>query len=361
MPKWNPEKPYNSLPLLPPAEEIESREVWKACTEARAALASVKQAGRLLPNPGILLNTIPILEAQASSEIENIVTTTDKLFLYADHQEKADKETQEALRYRTALSEGVELLKKKPLCTQTAVHMCRIIKGVDLNIRNTPGTKLINDNTGKVVYTPPEGETLLRDKLLNWEQYIHANDGIDPLIKMAVLHYQFEAIHPFTDGNGRTGRVLNLLFLLQAGLLVDPILYLSGFISRHKVEYYNGLMRVTAKRDWKNWILFILKGIYETSLWTTRLVEAINKLIQECAKKVRKERPNIYSKELIEAIFIQPYCSINDLIELDIAKRETASHYLQALCELEILKEIKFGRGKVFINKQLVRLMKSSL
>ena len=361
MSNWKADKPHNNLPLLPPKEEVEAREVWKACVEARAAIAGVKQACGLLPNPGILINTIPLLEAQASSEIENIVTTTDKLFLYANTQEKADKETQEALRYRAALYTGIKLLKKKPFCVQTAIDICREIKGIDLNIRKTPGTKLINDSTGKVIYTPPEGEELLRELLSNWERYAHAKDDVDPLIKMAVLHYQFEAIHPFIDGNGRTGRVLNLLYLIEVGLLNEPILYLSGYINRNRTKYYEGLIGVTAKGNWTGWISFILQGIQETAEWTTSLVESINKLIQSNAKKVRKEKPNIYSKELIEAIFVQPYCRINDLIALDIAKRETASNYLKALCDLHLLKEIQFGREKVFINSQLISLMKSSL
>ena len=217
---FEPTKPYNTLPSLPPQAEIESRAVLKACIEARAALAELKQAGALIPNQAVLINSIPLLEAQASSEIENIVTTTDRLFQFADDREAlADPATKEALRYRTALREGFESLAKHPLSTRTAVEICCTIKGVDMDVRRTPGTALVNERSGELIYTPPEGEALIRDKLANWEQFLHEAEDIDPLVRMAIGHYQFEAIHPFTDGNGRTGRVLNLLYLVDKGLL----------------------------------------------------------------------------------------------------------------------------------------------
>ena len=202
---WRPELPHNHLPALPPARELESRAVLKACIEARAALAELKQAAELIPNQAMLINTIPLLEAKDSSEIENILTTTDQLFQHAQGQDNADPATKEALRYRTALQLGYPSLKDWPLCTATAVNVCRTLKGVDKDIRRTPGTQLINDRLGEVLYTPPEGEARLRDMLANWERSLHNQTEPDPLIRMAVGHYQFEAIHPFTDGNGRTG------------------------------------------------------------------------------------------------------------------------------------------------------------
>jgi Fic family protein len=202
---FDPKKPYNELPSLPPRVDIESKAILKACIEARSALGGLKIAGDLIPNQGVLINTIPLLEAQASSEIENIVTTTDRLFQYAnDVDGGADSATKEALRYRTALYSGYQHLSERPLTTATAVEVCRTIKGIDLDIRKTPGTALINDATGEVIYTPPEGEALLREKLSDWEKFIHEAEEFDPLIRMAVMHYQFEAIHPFNDGNGRT-------------------------------------------------------------------------------------------------------------------------------------------------------------
>ena len=246
---WRPELPHNQLPTLPPARELESHAVLKACIEARAALAELKQAAELIPNQAMLINTIPLLEAKDSSEIENIVTTTDQLFQYAQSpaqgQDNADPATKEALRYRTALHRGYQSLKDRPLCTATAVDVCRTLKGVDMDIRRTPGTQLINDRTGEVIYTPPEGEARLRDMLANWERFLHNQTELDPLIRMAVGHYQFEAIHPFTDGNGRTGRVLNILYLIQEELLNLPILYLSRHVIAHKADYYHLLLSVT--------------------------------------------------------------------------------------------------------------------
>ena len=196
----------------------------------------VKHAGRLLPNQDVLINTIPLLEARASSEIENIVTTADQLFRYAQpgRETLADPATREALRYRTALRRGVESLKRRPLATATAVEVCRTLRGVKLDVRRVPGTALVNEGTGEVVYTPPEGEALLRTRLANWVRFLHDSEDVDPLIRMAVAHYQFEAIHPFSDGNGRTGRILNLLVLVEQELLDLPVLYLSRAIIRQR-------------------------------------------------------------------------------------------------------------------------------
>ena len=232
---FDPGRPFNDLPDLPPASETETKTILRGCIAARAALAELRVSGNLIPNQAMLINSIPLLEAQASSEIENIVTTTDRLFRYANHAAgRADSATKEALRYRTALHRGFEMLEQRPVSTAIAVEVCRTIKGVELDIRNTPGTALMNDATQQVIYTPPEGEAVLRSKLANWERYIHETEEIDPLIRLAVMHYQFEAIHPFVDGNGRTGRVLNLLYLVDKGLLEIPVLYLSRHIIRNK-------------------------------------------------------------------------------------------------------------------------------
>ena len=253
MAKFDPSRPYNELPKLPPKADIETRGILKACIDARAAVAALRQAGTLIPNQGVLINTIPLLEAQASSEIENIVTTTDALFKYAQiDSEKADPTTKEALRYRTALRLGVESLKMKPLGTSTAVGVCSTIKGRQMEIRRVPGTALTNPAKNAVIYTPPAGEALLRKKLANWERFIHEQTEVDPLIRMAVAHYQFEAIHPFTDGNGRTGRVLNQLMLVEQGLLDLPVLYLSRYIIGNKADYYRLLLAVTRDAPWEN-------------------------------------------------------------------------------------------------------------
>jgi Fic family protein len=246
-------KPYNLLPALPPKADIESKRILKRCITARSALAELKQAGELIPNQSVLINTIPLLEAQLSSEIENVVTTSDKLFRFASgHSERADPATKEALRYRQALHNGYKAIKQKPVCTSTAVEICRTILAQDIDIRKIPGTALQNPVTKKIIYTPPVGEDRIRKKLTNWERFINQNQDIDPLIRMAVTHYQFEAIHPFTDGNGRTGRILNLLFLIQEQLLTMPILYLSHYIIKTKNEYYASLRKVTEDEQWEN-------------------------------------------------------------------------------------------------------------
>ena len=240
MSQWQADQPYNALPHLPPAQDVEDKAVLKLCIEARSALAELKQAGELIPNQTILINIIPLLEAKDSSEIENIVTTTDKLFQHAQgNDEHADQATKEALRYRTALYKGVQSIKERPLCTGTTIEICQTIKGVDLGIRATTGTALKNSYTGEIIYTPPVGEDVIRALLSDWEKFIHYNEDLDPLVKMAIAHYQFEAIHPFIDGNGRTGRILNILYLMDCNLLSLPILYLSRFIIQNKSKYYS--------------------------------------------------------------------------------------------------------------------------
>ncbi len=359
MKNFDPAKPYNALPLLPPQADIESRTVLKACIGARAALGELKQAAGLIPNPAILINTIPLLEARASSEIENIVTTADRLFRYAqnDAAGRADPATKEALRYRTALYQGFQSLKKRPLTTATAVDICRTIKGVALDVRRIPGTTLANDATGKVIYTPPQGEALLRKLLANWERFLHEADEFDPLIRMAVAHCQFEAIHPFSDGNGRTGRILNLLFLVEQGLIDLPVLYLSRHILRRKADYYRLLQAVTTGGQWEKWLLYMLSGVEETARWTTTKIQAIRELLDATADWVGAELPAICSRELIELVFVQPYCRIANVVEAGIARRQTASVYLKELCAVGILKEMSAGREKLFINPRLMTLL----
>ena len=358
---FEPTKPYNTLPSLPPRAELESRAVLKACIEARAALAELKQAGALIPNQAVLINSIPLLEAQASSEIENIVTTTDRLFQFADDREVlADPATKEALRYRTALREGFESLAKHPLSTRTAVEICCTIKGVDMDVRRTPGTALVNERSGELIYTPPEGEALIRDKLANWEQFLHEAEDIDPLVRMAIGHYQFEAIHPFTDGNGRTGRVLNLLYLVDKGLLDIPVLYLSKAIIEAKQDYYRLLLDVSREGAWEPWLLFMLEAVRSTAHWTTSQIKAIRTLIDDTVHRMRRDAPGIYSRELTELIFVQPYCRIANLVDAGIAQRQTASVYLKQLVDIGLLKEMKAGREKLFINPQLLQTLRTA-
>ncbi len=354
---WKLDRPYNDLPPLPPAAEVETRAVLKRCITARAALAELKQVAELIPNQAMLISTLPLLEARASSEIENIVTTADELFRHVGNEAQATPSTKEVLRYSRSLFEGFAALKQYPLNTRTAEQVCSTIKGVDMTVRRTPGTTLKNEETGETIYTPPEGEAVLRNLLTNWERFLHNETELDPLIRMAVGHYQFEAIHPFTDGNGRTGRVLNSLFLIQEGLLTLPILYLSRHIIQNKPDYYRLLLQVTREGDWESWLLYILKGVEETASWTTAKIAAIRALSDQTAVHVRASLPKVYSQELVNLLFELPYCRISNLIDAGIAKRQTASQYLKQLMEAGVLSETSAGKEKLFINPRLMQLL----
>ncbi len=352
---WQADRPYNTLPPLPPPVDLETKPILKLCIPARAALAELKRAAELIPNQSILINTLPLLEARASSEIENIVTTTDRLFQYRDADENADPATKEALRYSGALLEGFQSLKRRPLNTRTAEQVCSQITGVEMRVRNS-GTALAK-GSGAVVYTPPIGEDLIRRLLGNWERFLHEDTRIDPLIRMAVGHYQFEAIHPFNDGNGRTGRILNTLFLIQENLLTLPILYLSRYIIRHRSEYYQLLLQVTTDRAWEEWLTYIIRGVEETAVWTTQKIEAIRALSAHTAEFARTLLPKIYSRELIELIFELPYCRIQNLVRAKIAERQAASRYLKQLVAVGVLEERIVGREKLFVHPKLMALL----
>jgi Fic family protein len=356
---WAPDRPYQDLPLLPPAVDIETKAILKRCITARAALAELKQATDLIPNPSILINTLPALEARASSEIENIVTTTDKLFEYAQDTIHADAATKEALRYSSALFNAAKSLAKHPLNTRTAEQICSEIRGKETRVRRVPGTALTNNATGKIIYTPPEGEDRLRQLLANWEKFLHEETGIDPLIKMAAAHYQFEAIHPFTDGNGRTGRVINSLFLIEQRLLTLPVLYLSRYIIENRNDYYRLLLNVTRDQDWEPWILYLLKAVEETAISTTAKIAAMRRLAEQTAQYVNARLPKIYSYELVNLIFELPYCRIANLTAAGIAKRQTASEYLKQLVGIGVLRAAGAAREKLFIHTKLLHLLTS--
>ncbi|UJP04429.1 MAG: Fic family protein [Nitrosomonas sp.] len=353
---WRPDQPYNSIPLLPPTDDLETKAVLKQCITARAALAELKQAAELIPNQGMLINTLPLLEARASSEIENIVTTTDKLFQHLNGEEHADPATKEALRYSYSLLQGYRALRDRPLNTTTAEAVCSQIKGVEMTVRKVSGTTLTNV-TGDVIYTPPVGESRLRGLLANWECFLHEQIELDPLVRMAVMHYQFEAIHPFTDGNGRTGRVLNSLFLIQENLLTLPILYLSRYIIANKTDYYRLLFKVTKEQAWEEWLIYILKGVAETAAWTAAKIGAIRALSDQTGEYIQRNAPKIYSYELLNLIFELPYCRIHNLSEAGIAKRQAASSYLKQLANIGILMENQVGREKLFIHSKLMQLL----
>jgi Fic family protein len=356
MTPWRPDLPYNALPLLPPRGDLETKAVLKACVSARSSLAGLNHVIEHITDPTMLINTLPNLEARASTAIENIVTTADKLFRHAQSNESADPATREALRYRAALLTGFEEMSSRPLNTRTAEAICSRIKDAEMSVRKVPGTQVVRGN-GEVIYTPPMGESLLRDLLSNWERFLHEQPQLDPLVRMAVGHYQFEAIHPFTDGNGRTGRVLNSLYLVHEKLLPSPVLYLSRYIITRRDEYYRLLLGVTRDQTWEEWLLYMLAGVDETAHWTTAKILAVRDLRAATNAYIRQRLPKIYSAELVNVLFEQPYCRIGNLVEGGVGKRVTASRYLQQLVGIGVLREEPAGRDKLFVHTKLMKLL----
>ena len=351
------DQPYNDLPLLPPGADLESRAVLRQTIAATRALADLRGTSARLPNPRVLVNAIVLQEARLSSEVENIVTTNDELYRAAANGDSVtDPQTKEVLRYREALWFGFDHLASRGLNTNLFIDLVRILRQLDIGLRNSPGTTL-KDQAGRTIYTPPEGEPLLRSLLANIEQYIYAEDRVDPLIQLAVLHYQFEAIHPFTDGNGRTGRILNVLFLVEKGLLDLPVLYLSEYVLRNRTEYYAGLRGVTEEHAWEAWVLFLLRGIEETSRQTCRKIELLLDLMKEATGTLKNAYPAIYSKDLIEVVFSNPYCRIQFVEESSEVTRQTASARLQRLAQLNILREDRIGREVYYVNDKMIQVL----
>ena len=357
---WQPADPYNDLPDLPPNIELETKRVLKATIEARATLATLAQAAREMTNPTVLINAIPLLEAQASSEIENIVTTADDLFRFA-HDESAatNPATKETLRYRKALLAGIRLIESRPLSSTTATQVCTIVQGREMNVRKLPGTYIGNPATRAAIYTPPSSESVIRDKLGNWESFLHEPRGLDPLVVVAVAHYQFEAIHPFEDGNGRTGRIMNILILMSAGLIDQPILYLSRYIIENKEEYYRLLLEVTRDGNWEEWILFVLEGIRATALSTAIKIGQIKDLQNETLSKIR-EVTAAANADLLAVLFEQPYCRISTVVSRCHVSRYTATNWLNALVRGGVLIDFKAGRERIFVNSRFFQLLVKS-
>ena len=356
------QQPYNDLPLLPPSIELETKLVLKQAIAANKALAELRCSGAWLPNQGIFIQALTLQEAKLSSEIESIVTTHDDLYrAFSSTMPSASPQTKEVLHYKEALWHGFEHIvsKQLPISTNLIEELFKIVKQLDGGIRKTTGTKLKNPQTGEIVYTPPEGENVIRGLLANLEIFINTNDldDLDPLVKLAVMHYQFEAIHPFGDGNGRVGRILNILFLVHHQLLDIPVLYLSKYIIENKNDYYKNIRRVTENHDWEPWILYILNAIIETSKATHQKILAIQTLMGEVAEKLKANAPKIYSLDLVRIIHQQPYCKISFLVDAGIAQKQTASKYLQTLGELDILVPFKRGREIYYINNKLFDIL----
>ncbi len=357
---YNSSLPYNNLPVLPPVEDVETKIILKKAIAANKALAELRGWSFTQANPFLLLQSITLQEAKASSEIENVVTTNDELYqaLSAPDTINISASAKEVMHYKEALWKGYSLINKDyPITINMFIDLFRIVKRRSDGIRKLPGTCLKN-SFNEVVYTPPDNENDIMRLLSNLEAYINSDDDeVDLLIKLAIIHYQFECIHPFPDGNGRVGRIINVLYLVEKGLLNFPILYLSKYIIENKTAYYKALKGVTEKRCWEDWIMYMLDAIENTSTNTLNLIKAIYVAQDNTREYIKSKLPKIYSKELVELLFEQPYCKIDFLVTRGIAKNQTASKYLKQLCEIGVLQETIRGREKYFINVKLWEIL----
>ena len=350
--------PYNDLPLLPPKSNLETTNILRKIIKASRALANLNGAIINLPNPQLFLDTIHLQEAKASSEIENIITTNDELYKSVVADKKFENPAaKEVISYKNALWHGLKQLKSRPfITTNLCIDIVQRIKENTSSVRTTPGTTLSNTN-GDVIYTPPSGEDVIREKLSNFEKFINEDDSLDPLIKMALMHYQFEAIHPFSDGNGRTGRILLLLYLKIENLLDIPAIYLSEYIIQNKSEYYKRLRLVTEKEDWGSWIIYMLDMIESTAQKGLIRLKEIMELMHEMSEEIKNELPKVYTKDLIEIIFKLPYTKRQNLIDARLGTPKTVGNYLMALEGKGFLKSVKVGKEKLYLNHRLMKIL----
>ncbi len=357
------EKPFNELPLLPPAREVvETMPILRQAIRASVALAELKGLANTLPNPNILLNAVILKEARASSEIENVITTQDKLYqALSASGTQADAATKEVLRYREAMLYGFHFIEEKGfLSTNGIVEIQKILEENNAGIRKLPGTALRTAASGKVIYTPPDDPAGIQALMKNLEDYLNINntDDLSPLIKLAVQHYQFESIHPFYDGSGRTGRIINVLYLILHNMLERPVLYLSDYIINNKADYYRLLQEVRMNGHWEEWVLYILKGVEETAQETIVRISEINELFIKTQEKIKQQSEKSYNKELLELLFEHPYCKIEYLTERLKISRVTASKYLRELEQFGILQSKKVWKEVLYINTELFDLLK---
>jgi len=353
--------PMSKLPKLPPKrEKVETLEILRQLSNSSNALGELKGIAKTMPNQAMLVNAVVLQEAKDSSEIENIITTQDELYKALTTQGKQQSEVKEVINYRKAIFLGYDLIKEQGfLRLKDIENIQKTIIENNAGIRKMAGTVLKNDKTGEVVYTPPQEKDEILDLLGNFLEHFNTNDStISPLISLAVLHYQFESIHPFYDGNGRAGRILNILFLIINDLLDLPILYLSSYINDNKSEYYRLLNTVNNSNEWEDYILYILKAIEVSSNSTIKKISSINNLLEDTIKKAQEESPKIYRKELIELLFEQPYSKIEYVVKCLSVERKAASRYLKELEGLGIIKSEKVGRENIYVNTRLIEILK---
>ena len=358
MTKFNRKIPYNRLPILPPKTNLETTKVLRKTINASRALAQLNGLLTNLPNPTLFLDTIHLQEAKASSEIENIITTNDDLYRSLVADKKFDNPaTKEVISYKEALWNGLQQIETRPfISTNLCVEIVQSIKKNTAGIRTTPGTALKNTN-GETIYTPPSGEAIIREKLHNLETFINGDDAIDPLIKMALMHYQFEAIHPFSDGNGRTGRILLLLYLKLEKLLDIPAIYLSEYIIKNKTDYYTKLRKVTENNDWEGWILYMLEMVQYTADKGLERLKDVTSLMVQMATEIKETLPKVYTKELVEILFRLPYTKRQFLIDAKLGTPKTVGNYLMELEKYGFLISEKVGKEKLYLNHKLMAVL----
>lgn len=355
-----------SIPLLPLSYDLETKAILKQLNNANRRLAELKGVAMTIPNENILVSTLTLQEAKDSSEVENIVTTQDDLYknaseLYSDYAINAA--TKEVLNYREALQHGFRLVKEKGVLTSSVIReIQKLLEHNSAGFRSIPGTTL-KSSDGKTVYTPPQDRTEILNYMDNLESFINNDDisELDPLIKLAIIHHQFESIHPFYDGNGRTGRIICVLFLVLTGRLDLPILYLSRYITHNKKKYYELIQDIRDKNsdnadEWEAWILFILKGIEETAIETTRLVKGISKLMADFKSVLRPKFGKQYRHELLNNLFFHPYTKVEFLEKELMISRVTAQRYLNLLMETGLIDRVKIGKAYYYINIPLMNL-----
>ncbi len=344
--------------------DLKTPKILEALNEASRSLAELKGFANSIPNQHILINAITINEAKDSSAIENIVTTHDSIYKVLTESGFKEAAAKEVVDYRGAIWRGYEIIKEKNfISTNVLVELQGMIEHNKAGIRKNPGTKLINSKTGEIIYTPPQNEKEIRDLLKNLEDYINENGNdinaniVDPLIKMALIHYQFESIHPFYDGNGRTGRILNVLYLVLNRLLDSPILYLSNYINKNKTEYYRLFTEFRENDNYEDWILYILKGIAETSKNTIELIKRIQNEMESYKEEFMTKLPKIYSDTLLDSLFYEVYTRINYIEDRCDVTRQTASTYLNSLVDAGLLEVEKVGRESIYKNTKLINLL----
>lgn len=348
----------NRMVRFPPTQNLETTGVLRLLIKAHRNLAELKGVARTIPNGNLLISTLTLQEAQSSSAIENIITTQDELFKYRLHPSLSNGNSKEVIHYAEALESGYREVQRTGSITLNSIKKVQsIIGGNDAGFRKLPGTVLANTRTRQTVFTPPP--EVVEELMGQLEQYIHEDTSIDPLIKMALIHHQFESIHPFYDGNGRTGRIVNILYIVKEKLLDTPILYLSGYINKNREEYYNSLQSVRENDNWEPWLHFMLQGVSESAEHAIELINGIFVLFQECKHQIRSNH-KFYSQDLINNLFGYPYTKI-EFLQRDLnVSRATARRYLNELVSSNILKKYKIGRSNYFVNHSLYNLLESA-